>query len=93
MEAEHGRRRSRDDQEWDEKSNRRNSGNGDRAVHILLWDGDEGMKCPMCNGTGVETDKVSGEILDDCEDCDGIGHVPDESAVYGNDCRGGRRDR
>lgn len=55
--------------------------------------GGTGMKCPTCNGTGMEETGVVyyGSVeTRTCYECNGTGEVPDESQVYGNDCIGGR---
>ena len=59
------------------------------------------MKCPRCDGTGwIQSTSIEGEESQ-CPDCRGSGidfwdmvpqqeNLPDESTVYGNDCRDGR---
>ena len=51
------------------------------------------MKCPECDGVGgfeYWDEKMNPFAFVECDKCNGTGEIPDESQVYGNDCRDGR---
>jgi len=51
------------------------------------------MTCPECGGVGgIQWMDEWGAFTEymPCETCNGTGEIPDESTVYGIDCRDGK---
>lgn len=47
----------------------------------MPWvDGIETMKCPVCNGRGEDLCPTCGQVVGECETCDGAGEIPKTTA-------------